>query len=63
MAVLATDPLKAENAECDGVMRTYLHWLGVDDRGIELEIIGRIALEDPDLVIVLHVMPTMLRDL
>jgi hypothetical protein len=33
-------------------------WIGVDDRGIELEIV---ALVLPDVVVVIHVMPTALR--
>ena len=35
-----------------------LHWVAPDDRGVELHIIGRIAVDDPDLVIIYHVMPT-----
>lgn len=35
-----------------------LVWIGMDDRGIELEIV---ALDLPDGVVVLHVMPTALR--
>lgn len=35
-----------------------LVWIGVDDRGIELEIV---ALVLPDAVVVIHVMPTALR--
>lgn len=35
-----------------------LVWIGVDDRGIELEIV---ALDLGDTVVVLHVMPTSLR--
>ena len=38
-----------------------LRWTARDDRGIELEIIGRLAKEDPNLVIIIHVMPTDLR--
>jgi len=34
-----------------------LLWIGVDERGRELELIGIIAAEDPDLVIIIHVMP------
>jgi hypothetical protein len=33
-------------------------WIGEDDRGIELEIV---ALDLPDAVVVIHVMPTALR--
>ena len=35
-----------------------LVWIGVDDRGIELEVV---ALVLPDAVVVIHVMPTALR--
>lgn len=34
-----------------------LLWLGTDARGRDLEIIGIIAAEDEDLVIIIHVMP------
>jgi hypothetical protein len=35
-----------------------LVWIGDDDRGIELEIV---ALELPEAIVVIHVMPTDLR--
>jgi hypothetical protein len=35
-----------------------LVWVGEDDRGVELEIV---ALDLPDLVVVIRVMPTALR--
>lgn len=35
-----------------------LVWIGPDDRGIELEIVG---LDLPDAIIVIHAMPTALR--
>ena len=35
-----------------------LVWIGEDDRGIELEIV---ALDLPEAVVVIHVMPTSLR--
>lgn len=35
-----------------------LVWIGDDDRGVELEIV---ALDLPDGIIVIHVMPTSLR--
>ena len=35
-----------------------LVWVGQDDRGIELEIV---ALDLPEAVVVIHVMPTALR--
>jgi hypothetical protein len=34
-----------------------IRWLGVDDRGIELEIIGIVL---PDEYLIIHVMPTAL---
>ncbi len=37
---------------------TRLVWVGIDDRGIELEIV---ALDLEDAVVVIHVMPTNLR--
>ncbi len=46
-AVAATDSVDAR-----------LVWIGSDDRGIELEIV---ALDLPDAVVVIHVMPTDLR--
>lgn len=47
IAVPATDHLDAR-----------LVWIGKDDRGVELEIV---ALDLPDAVVVIHVMPTNLR--
>ncbi|MDJ1370903.1 hypothetical protein [Gulosibacter molinativorax] len=38
-----------------------LLWIGVDDRDRELEIIGFVAAEDPNLVIIIHVMPMIYR--
>lgn len=38
-----------------------LLWIGFDTRGRELELIGIIAAEDPDLVIIIHVMPISFR--
>ena len=35
-----------------------LVWIGADDRGIELEIV---ALDLPDAIVVIHVLPTALR--
>jgi hypothetical protein len=39
-----------------------LYWLGVDDRGVELEIIAFIAVEDPNLAVIKHVFPTALKE-
>ncbi|MDR0837718.1 MAG: hypothetical protein LBM94_05905 [Propionibacteriaceae bacterium] len=38
-----------------------LEWYAFDDRGIELHILGRPAAENPDVIIIYHVMPTNLR--
>jgi len=35
-----------------------LVWIGLDDRGVELEIVG---LDLPDAIVIIHVMPTALR--
>ncbi|MGH3426904.1 MAG: hypothetical protein ACRD3Q_17205, partial [Terriglobales bacterium] len=35
-----------------------LSWIGVDDRGVELEILG---VETPEYVLIIHVMPTAFR--
>ena len=35
-----------------------LVWIGADDRGVELEVV---ALDLPDAILVIHVMPTALR--
>lgn len=44
---------------CDDRPRhARLVWIGADDRGIELEIV---ALDLPDAIVVIHVMPTALR--
>jgi hypothetical protein len=40
-----------EVTENEGVEYTYLGWTANDDRGIELHIVGRVAVENPDLVI------------
>jgi len=36
-------------------------WIGTDDRGIELEIIGFQAEENNNLIIIKHIMPTDFR--
>ena len=48
----------AGEPEVDG---TRLEWIGRDDRGIELHIVGKVASENPDLIVIRHVMPTDLR--
>ena len=52
---LDTDPVRVPaTANLDA----RLVWIGADDRGIELEIV---ALDLPDAIVVIHVMPTALR--
>lgn len=41
---------------------TELAWIGLDDRGVELEITAVIPAWDEDVLLVLHVMPTQYRD-
>jgi hypothetical protein len=41
---------------------TSYNWTANDDRGVELEIFGRLAIEDPNLMIVYHVMPLWLKE-
>lgn len=53
--ITATDPV---NIAAHSGLDARLVWVGVDDRGIELEII---ALDLPQAIIVIHVMPTALR--
>jgi len=49
-----TDPSRVSDEEAPD----RLVWLGVDDRGLELEVV---ALDLPDYLLVIHVMPTRLR--
>jgi hypothetical protein len=51
----STEPVRVP-ASADTDAR--LVWIGLDDRGIELEIV---ALDLEDAVVVIHVMPTSLR--
>jgi hypothetical protein len=37
-------------------------WIGLDDRGVELEIAAVIPAWEDDLLLVLHVMPTQYRE-
>jgi hypothetical protein len=42
-----------------GPMGVELHWTAVDDRGVELHLMGRPSQEDPtDLTIIFHCQPT-----
>jgi hypothetical protein len=47
-----------EQVPATGIADARLVWIGADDRGIELEIV---ALDLPDALVVIHVMPTSLR--
>jgi hypothetical protein len=62
-AILSGVAPTVEDKPHEGVVRTYLTWVANDDRGVELVIVGRLADEDPDLVIVIHVFPTHLKSL
>jgi hypothetical protein len=53
--ITTTEPV---NIPANTGLDARLAWVGTDDRGIELEII---ALDLPQAVIVIHVMPTALR--
>jgi len=50
--------VRPDGGRGDGQRRRALVWIGSDDRGIELEIV---AMDLPDAVVVIHVMPTDLR--
>ena len=41
-----------------GAGNAGLRWIGPDDRGLELEVIAAVL---PDLLLVIHAMPTALR--
>jgi len=46
----------------DGVTRTW--WIGEDDRGLELKVMGFEAIDtkaDDHILLIIHVMPTSLR--
>lgn len=53
--IATTKPGKAKDTETQVMVWT---WIGLDDRGLELEIV---AIERPDCLLVIHVMPTELR--
>ncbi len=42
----------------DGIDPVRFHWKGLDDRGLELEIIG---VKTPTGTLIIHVMPTSLK--
>jgi len=49
-----------EVIEADAVNRSRLLWIGPDDRGPSLEIV---AVQEPDYLLVIHVMPHQFRRL
>ncbi len=49
-----------EVIEADEVNRSRLLWIGPDDRGLSLEIV---AVQEPDYLLVIHVMPHQFRRL
>lgn len=53
--ISTTEPI---GVPATGDLDARLVWIGKDDRGIELEIV---ALDLPEAVVVIHVMPTNLR--
>lgn len=56
MHVIAT--VEPQRVAASAIADARLVWVGVDDRGVELEIV---ALDLGDAVVVIHVMPTSLR--
>jgi hypothetical protein len=42
--------------------KSDLEWTAADDRGVELHIVGFVAEEDPNLVVIKHVFPTALKE-
>ena len=50
--------VEPEQVPASATSDARLAWIGRDDRGVELEIV---ALDLPDAVVVIHVMPTSLR--
>ena len=53
--ISTTEPIEVP---ATGDLDARLVWIGRDDRGIELEVV---ALDLPEAVVVIHVMPTNLR--
>jgi hypothetical protein len=52
------DAIEPVPVEATAELDARLVWIGEDDRGIELEIV---ALDLPEAIVVIHVMPTNLR--
>jgi hypothetical protein len=57
-ALHVVDTVDPEQVPATSTADARLVWIGEDDRGVELEIV---ALDLPDAVVVIHVMPTKLR--
>lgn len=53
--ISTTEPIEVP---ATGDLDARLVWIGEDDRGVELEVV---ALDLPEAVVVIHVMPTTLR--
>jgi len=53
--IATTEPVQVA---ATGSFDARLVWIGPDDRGVELEIV---ALDLPDAIVIIHVMPTALR--
>ena len=53
--IATTEPVQVA---ATGSFDARLVWIGLDDRGVELEIV---ALDLPDAIVIIHVMPTALR--
>jgi hypothetical protein len=54
-ALHVVDTVDPEQVPATSTADARLVWIGEDDRGVELEIV---ALDLPDAVVVIHVMPT-----
>lgn len=57
-ALHVMNAVEPEAVPAQGDLDARLEWVGIDDRGVELEIL---ALDLAEAIIVIHVMPTALR--
>jgi hypothetical protein len=57
-AMYVINSVEPEHVPATATTDARLVWIGDDDRGVELEIV---ALDLPDAVVIIHVMPTSLR--
>lgn len=57
-ALYVMTTVKPERAPAEGDKDARLEWVGIDGRGVELEVV---ALDLPGEIVVIHVMPTALR--